>query len=70
MIEPLTERETQTLRLMADGLSAEETGARLYISVPSVRTYRRTAYAKLGARNAPHAVALAYEAGLLKVGAR
>src|SRR4051794_4654228 len=45
----LTQREREVLRLLADGLSNEEIGQRLFISAETVRTHVRKAMAKLDA---------------------
>jgi DNA-binding CsgD family transcriptional regulator len=65
----LTDQERRVLEALADGHSAGETGRRLYISVATVRTHRTSLLRKLGARNAPQAVAIAYQRGLLSVDA-
>jgi DNA-binding CsgD family transcriptional regulator len=48
------------LRAAADGLSAKETAQKLVKSQHTVIAQRRTILAKLGARNLPHAIALAF----------
>jgi DNA-binding CsgD family transcriptional regulator len=63
--EPLTARERDVLAGAADGETAEQTGARLYLSSETVKSYRKRAIAKLGAKNGTHAVALALRTGLL-----
>jgi DNA-binding CsgD family transcriptional regulator len=54
--EPLTPRETEILAGAADGETAAQTGARLYLSSETVKSYRKRVIAKLGARNGTHAV--------------
>ena len=63
--EPLNDRETEILAGAAEGETAEQTGARLYLSTETVKSYRKRIIAKLGARNGTHAVALALRGGLL-----
>ncbi|WP_243059445.1 response regulator transcription factor [Nocardioides sp. SR21] len=53
----LTEREVEVLALITLGMSNQEIADRLYLSINSVKTYVRTAYAKIGARSRSHAVA-------------
>jgi DNA-binding CsgD family transcriptional regulator len=65
--EPLTERETEILEGVAEGETAVQTGKRLYLSSETVKGYRKRVIAKLGARNAPHAVAVAIRRGLLPI---
>ena len=67
--EPLTDRETEVLAGAAEGETAAQTGARLYLSSETVKSYRKRVIAKLGARNGTHAVALAMRSGLLPVDA-
>ena len=63
--EPLTVREQEILAGAADGETAAQTGARLFLSSETVKSYRKRVIAKLGARNGTHAVALALRSGLL-----
>jgi DNA-binding NarL/FixJ family response regulator len=55
----LTQREREVLRLLADGLSNEEIGKRLFISAETVRTHVRKAMDKLDADTRTQAVARA-----------
>lgn len=66
--EPLSPRELQILRGLAAGDSGAEIGRRLHIAEPTVKTHSTALYAKLGARNRCHAVAIGYEQGLLTTG--
>ena len=59
----LSPREREVMHLMAEGLTAERIGARIDVSVETVRTHVRNAIRKLGARNRVHAIALALERG-------
>ena len=61
----LTQRERDVLRLLADGLSNEEIGKRLYISPETVRTHVRKAMAKLEAGTRTEAVATALRQSLI-----
>jgi DNA-binding NarL/FixJ family response regulator len=58
-IPQLTQRERDVLRLLADGLSNEEIGKRLFISAETVRTHVRKAMGKLDADTRTQAVAKA-----------
>ena len=64
--EPLNDRETEVLAGAAEGETAAQTGARLYLSPETVKSYRKRIIEKLGARNATHAVALALRDGKLR----
>ncbi|SEB31142.1 two component transcriptional regulator, LuxR family [Streptomyces misionensis] len=60
---PLTERETEVLKIAGDGADAAEIAGRLFLSVGTVRNYLTAAVTKLGARNRLDAVRIAREAG-------
>jgi DNA-binding NarL/FixJ family response regulator len=62
---PLTERELQVLRGMADGKSNAEIGRDLYVSEDTVKTHARRLFRKLGARDRAHAVAVGFRSGTL-----
>lgn len=59
----LSPRERETMHLIAEGLTAEEIGDRLEVSVETVRTHVRNVVRKLRARNRVHAIAIALERG-------
>ena len=61
----LSNREMETLILMADGLSKKEIADQLGIGATTVVTHVNHIYQKLNAANAPAAVSNAYEAGIL-----
>lgn len=61
----LTQRERDVLRLLADGLSNEEIGRRLFISAETVRTHVRKAMEKLDADTRTAAVARALRENLI-----
>jgi DNA-binding NarL/FixJ family response regulator len=63
--EPLSQRELEVLRLIAQGSTNRETAARLFISEATVKTHLLHVYAKLGVRDRAAAVATAFERGLL-----
>ncbi len=62
----LTERETEVLRLMAQGRSNAEIAAELVLGVETVKTHVRNVLAKLGARDRVQAVIRAYESGFIR----
>ncbi len=66
LLEPLTERELETLALIARGLSNQEIADQLVISVGTVKGHINHLLSKLGARNRTEAVAHAHRLGLLK----
>ena len=61
----LTRRERDVLRCLADGLTNDEIGAKLFLSPETVRGYVRKATARLGARNRMQAVAAALRNGMI-----
>lgn len=61
----LTQRERDVLRLLADGLTNEEIGAKLFISPETVRTHIRKAMTKLDAETRTQAVAIALRQSLI-----
>jgi two-component system, NarL family, response regulator DesR len=57
--KPLSERERQVLRLLAEGGSYAEIGGSLFLSPDTVRSHAQRAMQKLGARTRTQAVAVA-----------
>lgn len=50
-LDALSERQMQVLTLLADGYSYEEIGARLFISLNTVKFHVRSIFLRLGVRN-------------------
>ncbi len=65
LIEPLSEREMDVLRLLASGMSNPEIAESLYIAVSTVRSHCKSIYAKLDVHKRWDAVQRAQELGLL-----
>ncbi|MGI5837221.1 MAG: LuxR C-terminal-related transcriptional regulator [Chloroflexota bacterium] len=59
LVEPLSERELEVLRLIAEGLSNEEIAQRLVVSLPTIKFHTSNIYGKLSVRNRTEAVAKA-----------
>lgn len=64
----LTPREREVLVLVAEGLSNDQIGARLFLSPLTVKTHVLRAGTKLGARDRAQLVVVAYESGLVRPG--
>jgi LuxR family maltose regulon positive regulatory protein len=65
LVEPLSQREVEVLRLIAQGLSNREIGERLFLSLNTVKGHNQKIFGKLQVQNRTEAVARARELGLL-----
>ena len=65
LVEPLSERELDVLRLVAEGMSNGEIAQRLVVSVGTVKTHVHSIIDKLGVSSRMQAAAKARELGLL-----
>jgi LuxR family maltose regulon positive regulatory protein len=65
LIEPLSDREREILQLIAEGLTNQEIGSQLYLSLNTVKAHTRNIYGKLGVNSRTQATARARALGLL-----
>ena len=65
LIEPLSERELEVLRLLESELDGPHIARELFVSLNTVRTHTKNIYAKLGVNTRRAAVRRAAELGLL-----
>ena len=63
----LTERETEILRLTADGLGCKEIATKLYLSSHTIEWHIKNLKSKLNATTIAHAVSIAYEHRILYI---
>src|SRR4030095_10079324 len=63
--EPLSQRELEVLQLIAQGLSNDEIGKRLFLALDTVKGHNRKIFDKLQVQRRTEAVARARELGLL-----
>jgi LuxR family maltose regulon positive regulatory protein len=63
--EPLSPREREVLALIAQGLSNQEIGERLFLALDSVKGNNRRIFEKLGVQRRTEAVARARELGII-----
>ncbi len=65
LIDPLTERELEVLRLLSTDLSGPEIARELYVSLNTLRTHTKSIFSKLGVKSRRAAVTRAAELDLL-----
>ena len=65
LLESLSPRELEVLRLIAEGHSNREIGDQLYLALSTVKGHNRVIFGKLGVQRRTEAVARARELGLL-----
>ncbi len=65
LVEPLSERELEVLGLIAEGLTNKQIGARLHISLSTVKGHTSRIFGKLAVKNRTQAITLAQSLGLL-----
>ncbi len=65
LVEPLSDREHEVLRLLATDLPGPEIASQLFVSLNTLRTHTKNIFAKLGVNSRRAAVTRAEELGLL-----
>jgi LuxR family maltose regulon positive regulatory protein len=66
LVEPISEREREVLRLLSTGTHNREIAAKLFVSVDTVKSHLKHVYNKLGVHTRTEAVERARELDLLK----
>jgi LuxR family maltose regulon positive regulatory protein len=61
LVEPLTTRELEVLKLIEAGASNQEISEKLVISIPTVKRHISNIYAKLGVTSRTQAIAIGKE---------
>lgn len=64
-VEPLTAREHDVLRLIADGLSNQAIADKLFLSIGTVKAYTSQIYGKLGVNSRTMAIVRGRQLGLV-----
>ena len=65
LLEPLSQRELEILKLITQGLSNREIGERLFLALDTVKGHNRKIFDKLEVQSRTEAIARARELGLL-----
>jgi LuxR family transcriptional regulator, maltose regulon positive regulatory protein len=65
LVEPLSEREREVLALLAEGLSNQEIGERLFLALDTIKGHNRRIFEKLEVKRRTEAIARGRELGLL-----
>ena len=65
LVDPLSERELEVLRLIQAGLNNQEIAERLVIATSTVKTHLNNLYGKFGVHSRTQAVAVAEDLGIL-----
>jgi len=65
LTEPLSRRELEVLRLVAEGLSNQEIGERLFLALDTIKGHNRRIFEKLEVKRRTEAIARGRELGLL-----
>jgi LuxR family maltose regulon positive regulatory protein len=65
MLEPLSQRELEIMKLIAHGLSNREIGERLFLALDTIKGHNRRIFDKLQVQRRTEAIARARELGLL-----
>lgn len=63
--EGLTSREREILPLIASGLTSQQIADKIYLSLPTVKWYRKRLFEKIGAANVAELISKAKEKGLI-----
>lgn len=65
LIEPLSDRELDVLKLIANGLTNQEIASKLFLSLNTIKVHTRNIYQKLGVNSRTQAIAEAREKNII-----
>jgi LuxR family maltose regulon positive regulatory protein len=65
LLEPLSQRELEILKLIAQGFSNREIGERLFLALDTIKGHNRKIFDKLEVQSRTEAIARAHELGLI-----
>lgn len=65
LVEPLSERELEVLRLLASGLSNAQIANKLYLAIGTIKAHTRNIYGKLGVNSRTQAIVQAQHLNLV-----
>lgn len=66
LVRPLTSRESEILRCLAEGLTGTQIARQLHLGESTVKSHTTSLYRRLGALTAAQAVSRGYELGLMR----
>lgn len=61
----LSDREKEVLALAAEGFTSKEIGKKLFVEETTIKRHRNRIIKKMKVRNITHAVAIAFQTGIL-----
>ena len=66
LVEPLSDRELEVLKLLGDGLSNQEIANALFLTLNTIKVHNRNIFGKLDVKNRTQAVAKGRQLGIVE----